>query len=297
MSRSRTQVTVIGGYLGAGKTTLVNHLLRTAEERIAVLVNDFGDINIDLDLIESATDDTLELSNGCICCSMVDGFSEALDRITALDPPPDRLVVEASGVADPTTVAAYGHGPGLRLDAVIVLVDAETVCATIDDKYVGQTVRQQLGAAEVLVLNKADLVSPQELEETTEWLSDTFPHAFVLTTTESRVAPEVLFGRPSTQSFGAVGHVHHHPERTFTTRNIEAGPVSRQWVESLMTELDADTTVRCKGLVQLDEDATRPFILQRVGRRWSLRRSPSDWPGTPATRLVVIEVSAEAEGT
>jgi len=282
---------VIGGYLGAGKTTLVNHLLRTAEERIAVLVNDFGDINIDLDLIESATDDTLELSNGCICCSMVDGFSEALDRITSLDPPPDRLGVEASGVADPATVAAYGHGPGLVLDAVIVLVDAETVRSTIEDRYVGQTVRQQLAAAEVLVLNKTDLVSPEVLAETTAWLRENFSDAFLLETTESRVAPEVLFGRRSTRSFAAAGTEHHHPERTFTTRDIEEGPVSRAWVEALMTGLDDERTVRCKGLVRLDDDQSRPFILQRVGRRWSLRRSPSEWPSAPATRLVIIEVS------
>ncbi len=80
-------VTVIGGYLGAGKTTLVNHILRTADERIAVLVNDFGDINIDEDLIASQDGDTISLANGCICCSLVDGFSAALATITALDPP------------------------------------------------------------------------------------------------------------------------------------------------------------------------------------------------------------------
>lgn len=287
----RVSVTVIGGYLGAGKTTLVNHLLRNAEERIAVLVNDFGDINIDLDLIESATDDTLELSNGCICCSMVDGFSEALSRIAELDPAPARLVIEASGVADPATVAAYGHGPGLALDAVIVLADAETVRSAADDKYLGQTIRQQLDAAEVLVLNKADLVDEDRLAETVAWLQAGWPEAFLLTTSESRIAPEVLFGRASTRDFSAEGSAHHHPERTFSTRSIEIDePVGRDWVEALMAELPEDRTVRCKGLVRLDEDEERPFILQRVGRRWTFRRSQDAWPGPPRTQLVVIEL-------
>lgn len=288
MSSERISVTVIGGYLGSGKTTLVNHLLASAEERIAVLVNDFGDINIDLDLIGSRTDDTIELSNGCICCSIVDGFAEALDRIVAMEPRPARLVIETSGVADPTTVAAYGHGPGLELDAVIVLVDAETIRAAADDKYIDQTIRSQLAAAEVLVVNKCDLVSPEALDETIQWLAGEWPDAFLLTTTESQVALEVLFGRPSTRSFDTASH--HHPERIFTTRSIEAAePVTRRWVEELMEELPSERTVRCKGLVQVEGD-DRPFVLQRVGRRWTFRPSQSGWPGEPATRLVVIEL-------
>lgn len=284
----RIQVTVIGGYLGSGKTTLVNHLLAEADERIAVLVNDFGEINVDLDLIEKRTDDTIELSNGCICCSMIDGFSAALDRIVALDPRPARLVIETSGVADPSTVAAYGHGPGLALDAVIVLVDLETIRASADDKYVGQTVRQQLEAAEVLVANKADLVDEATQVETMQWLRDVCPDAFFLTTSHSRIAPEVLFGRPSTASFGNASH--HHPEQVFESRVEEvAEPVTRDWVDAFMAGL-GDDVVRAKGLVCLQEAPETPFVLQRVGKQWTLRRSPVGWPGVPATRIVVIGV-------
>ncbi len=159
-------VTVIGGYLGAGKTTLVNHVLRTADARIAVLVNDFGDINIDEDLIASQDGDTISLANGCICCSLVDGFSAALATITALDPVPERLVIESSGVADPATVAAYGHGPGLALDATVVVVDAETIRKKATDVYVGDTVVGQLGSGDIIVLNKTDLVAPDEVAAT-----------------------------------------------------------------------------------------------------------------------------------
>ena len=122
-------VSVLGGYLGAGKTTLLNHLLATADSRVAVLVNDFGDINIDEALIESSNGDTLALSNGCICCSLIDGFTGALATIRELDPRPERLLIEASGVADPATVAAWGHSPGFSLDATVVVVDSETIQA------------------------------------------------------------------------------------------------------------------------------------------------------------------------
>lgn len=287
-------VTVIGGYLGSGKTTLVNHLLRKADEPIAVLVNDFGDINIDLDLIASQTGDKIELSNGCICCSMVDGFSNALDQITAMDPRPARLVIETSGVADPSTVAAYGHGPGLALDAVIVMADAETIRTAANDRYVDQTIRSQLKAGEVVVLNKVDLVDEAQLAATVEWLESEWPDTFVLTATNAQIAPQVLFGRPSIREHSPDPSSHHHPERTYSTRTVERDePESRQWVEQLMNELPQDRTVRCKGLVFLDEDGgrtERPFILQRVGRRWTLRRSQDPWPGPAKTQLVIIEL-------
>jgi G3E family GTPase len=289
-------VTVIGGYLGSGKTTLLNHLLRSAGpdgERIAVLVNDFGDINIDLDLIESRNDNTIELSNGCICCSVVDGFSEALDMITALEPRPERLVIETSGVADPAQVAAYGHGPGLALDAVIVLVDAETIRAAATDKYVGQTITQQLSAAEVLVVNKADLVSPDELAATVEWLQERCPNAFALTATNSEVPPEVLFGRPSQAVAKDAEGGHHHPERVFTTETWSpTEPQTRKQVDEMIEGLPA-SVVRAKGLVWLI-DEPEPFVFQRVGRRSTFRRSRTEWPAEPATNVVIISVGGGA---
>ena len=139
-------VTVIGGYLGAGKTTLLNALLRNESgTRFAVLVNDFGSINVDAEAIASTGADTVELTNGCTCCTIGGDLVLALKAVLARPQPPDAIVIEASGVADPAAVArlAACH-PALASQVTIVVADAETVRARADDKYVGGLVRRQL---------------------------------------------------------------------------------------------------------------------------------------------------------
>ena len=171
-----------------------------------------------------------------------------------------------------------------------MLVDVETIRTNVDDKYVGQTVAQQLGSAEVLVANKTDLVTAEELTSTIDWLADRCPDAFVLVTTNSEVPPEFLFGRPSSAdpgAHGAPGDRHHHPEQIFTTEVWSpTGPQTRDAVQMRMAELPT-SVVRAKGLVWL-EDESQPFVLQRVGRRHTLRRSRNPWPDKPATAVVVI---------
>ncbi|MGI9610191.1 MAG: CobW family GTP-binding protein, partial [Acidimicrobiia bacterium] len=186
-------VTILGGYLGAGKTTLLNHLLRSSGERIAVIVNDFCDVNIDADLIESTDGDTIALANGCICCSLVDGFGAALAAVQQSDPPPDRLVIEASGVADPGQLAAYAHGPGLRLDGVITVIDAEQVRKQAQNEYIADVVEMQIKAADLLVLNKVDLVDHADVPALTEWLSNR-TSASILPAARAEVAIELLLG-------------------------------------------------------------------------------------------------------
>ena len=284
-------VSVIGGYLGAGKTTLVNHILATADESIAVLVNDFGAINIDASLIEATNDTTMTLANGCICCSLTDGFVSAMETIAALDPRPERLVIEASGVADPATVAAYAHGPGFVLDATVVMIDAETVQAQAEDVYVGDTVTAHLRAADIAVVNKADLVAPSALAATIDWVTSQCPGALVHATNNAEIDSTLLFSVPPSASGDvAEGHTAHASFRSWSWQKADA-PTTRASIESMMLGLD-DEVLRAKGFVWLDDDQDFRYILQRVGQRWTLRRG-SRWGTTqkPASTIVFIAVA------
>ena len=160
---------VLGGWLGAGKTTLVNRLLRVAgDERIAVVVNDIGEVNLDAELIAARDGDMVELTNGCVCCSIGESLAMTLrdlvlrDQVTrgsAARRRLDRLVVEASGVAEPERVAAYGDRRRIRPDGIVVAVDATDVVARAADPVYGPLVVRQVRGADLIVVTKVDLAS------------------------------------------------------------------------------------------------------------------------------------------
>jgi len=187
-------VTVIGGYLGAGKTTLVNHLLRhAAGRRLAVLVNDFGALPIDADLIESEDDDVIGLAGGCLCCSFGADLLGAVRRLTQRTARPDQLLIEASGVALPDAIAAsLSLLAEVALDAVVVLADADSVQARAADRYLADTIDRQLRAADLLVLNKIDLVPAQRRAALHAWLATAAPGAKLLDAVRGALPPEAL---------------------------------------------------------------------------------------------------------
>jgi len=194
--RGRLPVTLIGGYLGAGKTTLVNSLLRAADgRRLCVLVNDFGSVPIDRELIVAAGGDTLELSGGCVCCEYGSDLIETLADLPARQPQAERVLLETSGVALPGQVAtALSLLPGYRLDGIVVLADAETVRARAGDRYVGDTIRRQLAAADLVIANRCDLAGPVATDAALRWLAQEVPSARRVATARAAVAPELLLG-------------------------------------------------------------------------------------------------------
>lgn len=255
-------VTLLGGYLGAGKTTLVNHLLRNAQgRRIAVLVNDFGDLGIDGDLIEAREDDVISLAGGCICCSFGGDLMAALlrtrDRAASLD----HVLIETSGVALPASVAqALQLVKGLRLNTVVVLADAGAIQQQATNGYVGETVRCQLQQADVLVLNKLDLLPSPPSPGLGQWVAQQAPQAFVLEATWGQVAPELLFDMPIPRGEMARRSEANPAERPLDLRagahgvfrSISFAFTGAVDVEALERALSAhpDRIVRAKGLLR-----------------------------------------------
>ena len=282
---------VIGGYLGAGKTSLLNHLLSNAQGlRIAALVNDFGSVNIDVDLVRNRDGDTIELSNGCMCCSLSDGFSEAIDRLSRRNADFDRVVIEASGVADPGRIAHFGRSFGLALDGIFVVVDAERIRRLSRDKFVGATVRGQLAEADFIVLNKTDLITTQDHADVRVWLAQQTGDAPVFNAVQGQVPPEVIFGAretpiavPAQPSFG---FRFDHAD-SFGTWIVERSlPLSHGALERFATGL-GPAIYRAKGFVYLRGEPGHRYLYQQVGARWSLDVYGA-WSTAPLTRIVVI---------
>jgi G3E family GTPase len=187
-------VTIITGFLGAGKTTLLNHILSNQQGlKTAVLVNEFGEIGIDNDLIIATGEDMVELSNGCICCSINGELLEAVYRILERPEPVDYLVVETTGLADPLPVAMTFLGSDLRdatrLDSIITLIDAENFSDTIDQ---GEVARAQVVYGDILLLNKCDLVSEERLTALESHLKEIKTDARILRSNHGEVALPLL---------------------------------------------------------------------------------------------------------
>ena len=187
-------VTILSGFLGAGKTTLLNHILSNQQGvKTAVLVNEFGEIGIDNDLIVTTDEDMVELSNGCICCSINDELMEAVERVIERPEPLDYIVVETTGLADPLPVAMTFLGSELRdqtrLDSIITLIDAENFDDVVLDTEVG---RAQVIYGDILLLNKCDLVSKERLEAVEQQLRDVKNDARILRSVKGDVPLPLL---------------------------------------------------------------------------------------------------------
>jgi G3E family GTPase len=166
-------VTIITGFLGSGKTTLLNHILSNRQElKVAILVNEFGDINIDSQLLVSMDEDMLELSNGCICCTINDGLVDAVYNVLEREDQVDYMVIETTGVADPLPIILTFLGTELRdltrLDSIVTVVDAETFTP---DHFDSEAALKQIAYGDVTILNKTDLASSEKVKELEVYIS------------------------------------------------------------------------------------------------------------------------------
>ena len=258
-------VTVIGGYLGAGKTTLVNNLLRQADGlRLAVLVNEFGELPIDADLIESRDENVINIAGGCICCSYGSDLIEALRTLEKLDPAPNHLLIEASGVALPDVIAqSTTLITRYTVDGIVVLADADLVRRHGTDKYLAGTIIHQLGAADIVLLNKVDLSCPGTIQEIRHWLGDVCKDTHIVETVKSKISLPALLGTRVEplllNSDHNLPHADHHSVVLGIDRPIDP---------HILAERLSDTTfglVRTKGFVTgLD---SRTYMVQTVGQR------------------------------
>lgn len=275
-------VTIIGGYLGAGKTTLVNHVLRNAGGlRIAVLVNEFGTLPIDEDLIEAEDGQMISIAGGCVCCAYGDDMAAAMTDLLRLDPSPDHVVLEASGVALPASIAGtVSLLSGFSVDGIVVLADAETVQKNAAHKFMGDTVTRQLAQADLVVVNKTDLVP--DMAEVTAFVERHTQSAVIIPATHGRLPPEVLLQSFPNTTLSGPGHA----ASIYCTLSLPADtPMDPQSTAAALASADLNL-LRAKGFVQ-DVHGQRHAI-QCVARRATAQPTAPNAP----LGLVVIGLTA-----
>ena len=299
----RVPVTIVTGFLGAGKTSLLNHILTGGHgRRIAVLVNDFGRVNIDAALIQNRDDEVVNLENGCICCSLADGLVAGVARLIRRGQPPEHILIETSGVSDPVEVATAFSDPELEpyapLEGIVTMVDAE-LAPHLDGEMLSLAKRQVL-AADIAILNKTDLVNEESRQRARDWVRQWSPRVRLLEVQHGRVPLELLFDGGGASRFQAVekqraGHHHHDapPFDTYTYESDEPLPVQR--LHAVLSQLP-QTIFRAKGLLNLVEKPDHPCILQSTGRRATLTVGQPWGDRTPRTQIVFIGSRGGVDG-
>jgi G3E family GTPase len=266
----RIPVLVIGGYLGAGKTTLINNLLSSATQRIAVVVNDFGSVNVDASLIRERHNDTIELTNGCICCAVGESLADVLFSILERTELPDIVVIETSGVANPAAVAAFAHIEGFHHLGNVVLVDATHALETAHDSLVGRTFALQVQAADLLAITKSDQSTDSVISEVRAIVSSLAPSTPLVLTTSATLSSLMMNMAPHVDSVVTEAH------SEFSTTTLSH--VSAQDEKQLLAFLQnfPPNVVRAKGVVELASGDHR--LVQKVGGTISI--SPTELPPT-----------------
>jgi G3E family GTPase len=301
-SEPRLPVTVITGFLGSGKTTLVKHILTNQQGlRTAIIVNEFSDLGIDSELIVTADDDMVELENGCICCSINNNFVDAIFRILNRDRKVDHLVVETTGLADPLPVVLTflrsELRPLTRVDSIVTVADAASFCLEL---FESEAARNQLVYGDVILLNKCDLVDTERLQTLEGTIRAVKAAARIVRAVQCQVPLPLILGAGLFQSdrfFPAEEHSAHHHQ---TAHGSARDHVTADGFEFVSFQSDQPFAVhkfqdflerlphnvyRAKGLLWIDESEKR-YVFHLVAKRFSLDESPRD--GAMKNKLVFI---------
>jgi G3E family GTPase len=278
----RTPVTLVTGPLGSGKTTLLRHILATRPGKIAIVMNEFGEIAIDAKVIEGKNVRIAELGGGCVCCSLLGEFEAAVNEIIE-KVAPEMMIVETTGLAEPEALVFNIQEalPQCRLDGVVSVIDADML---VRFPELGHTTRLQIEGADILLLNKIDLIQPTQIEPLEAKLRQINPTAAILRTEHCRVDSELLFGIGREKKIARPEHRHQLEFESFTFSSDKI--FSRDCFERFADSLPA-SVIRAKGFIRFADGAQ---LFNFVAGRWELEPFESD-----RTDLVFIGKKIAAE--
>jgi G3E family GTPase len=318
-------VTIITGFLGSGKTTLLNHILTNQQGvKTAVLVNEFGEIGIDNELVVSTEDNMVELSNGCICCTINNDLVDAVYKVLEREEKVDYLVVETTGLADPLPVAMTFLGSELRdltrLDSIVTVVDAANYSL---DLFNSEAALSQITYGDVIILNKTDLVDEPTLQELEKKINNIKEGSRIIRTTKSQVPLPLILSvglfesdkyfdshaqehhdhddhDHSTCGHDHHDHKHHHHEHSHHLENDGFISISFQSdkpfsIRKFQYFLDSQlptNVFRAKGIMWFDESPQR-HIFHLCGKRFTI--DDDQWKGEKKNQLVLIGQNLDSE--
>lgn len=303
-------MTILSGFLGAGKTTLLNRILNGDHGlRVAVLVNDFGSVNIDAELVVGVEDNMIALTNGCICCQIRDDLIEAVQGLLERPELIEYILLEASGVAEPSGITGTFYNPNLRdrirLDSITCIVDADQVFANAEYPALMELKMRQIAFADMVILNKVDLVSAEQVEKVRAWVDDRINNIRIVETSYCEVPYEILLGvgrfDPGRLALSGNGHEEYNDSdhHEYHSHDTDHGQMFSTWsyetdhllslsaLEKLARKLPGGI-YRCKGVVYAMEAPERRAVLQVVGRRAEVELHDEWGNRTPRTQIVAI---------